>query len=137
MDEIGFWPRLILAILATWRVTHLITREDGPADLLVRMRARLGASLLGRLMDCFACASLWVAAPVALFVSQRLSAWVVTWLAVSGAACLVERIGSEPVVIQQLPAHREGASDHGMLRSETSGAIEDDDDDSVDYARRQ
>jgi hypothetical protein len=125
MDEIGFWPRVLLATLATWRVTHLFTREDGPVDLLVRVRKRLGASVLGRLMDCFQCASLWVAAPAALFVTHRPMTWLVTWLALSGAVCLLERIGSEPLIIQQRPEYVEGADDHGMLRSEASGTVED------------
>ena len=36
--DTAFWARLVLAVLATWRLTHLLAREDGPADLLVRLR---------------------------------------------------------------------------------------------------
>ena len=28
MSELGFWPRFVLAVLATWRVTHLLASED-------------------------------------------------------------------------------------------------------------
>ena len=45
--------RLIVAVLATWRITHLRWwNEDGPADLVARFRLRLGTGLAGQLMDC-------------------------------------------------------------------------------------
>ncbi len=108
-----------LAVLATWRVTHLLASEDGPADIIVRFRRLLGRSLLGTLMDCFNCLSLWVAAPAAVFVSRRFSEWFVTWLALSGAACLLERLGHDPVMIQPALQPLEGDVDD-VLRSETS-----------------
>ncbi|MGH9837924.1 MAG: hypothetical protein ACREEM_03985, partial [Blastocatellia bacterium] len=70
MHEAGIWFRFVIVVLATWRITHLLAREDGPAYIVVRLRARLGDGLLGQLMDCFKCLSLWVAAPMALFVFQ-------------------------------------------------------------------
>lgn len=124
MDELNFWTRFVLAILATWRITHLLAKEDGPADLVVRFRARLGHGMAGKLMDCFECLSLWVAVPVAFFVSRKPLDLVLTWLALSGAACLLERVGQEPVVIQPMPQTKGGGTDIGMLRSETSGAHE-------------
>ena len=54
--------------LATWRVCHLLVEEDGPADLVVRLRMRLGDSVLGRAMDCFYCLSLWIGAAFALLI---------------------------------------------------------------------
>ena len=97
----------VLAVLATWRVTHLLASEDGPADLIVRFRALLGESLAGKLMDCFYCLSLWIAAPAALFVSRRPLEWTMTWLALSGAACLLERMTDKSAAVQA-PADREG-----------------------------
>jgi hypothetical protein len=91
----GFATRFALGALATWRLTHLIAEEDGPADAVVRLRVRLGNSQLGRLMDCFACTSVWVAAPVAVAVARRPREGPLTWLALSGAACLLERM-AEP-----------------------------------------
>jgi hypothetical protein len=92
MEDVGFGVRFALASLATWRITHLLAEEDGPADALVRLRARLGSGQLGNLMDCFYCLSIWVAAPLALAVARRPREAPLTWLAVSGAACLLERI---------------------------------------------
>ena len=93
MFEGSFWIRFVLAVLATWRITHLLASEDGPADLVVRFRARLGNRLIGKLLDCFQCLSLWIALPIAFFVSWKPLDLLFTWLALSGAACLLERIG--------------------------------------------
>ncbi len=98
------WFRLLLVALAVWRVTHLLAAEDGPWDLVARLRARLGEGLLGRLMDCFYCLSLWIAAPAALITASGPQAWLVHWLALSAAACLLERWGSAEPVIHALPA---------------------------------
>jgi len=122
VNESAFWVQFVLAVLATWRVTHLLSGEDGPADLIVRFRRRLGAGFIGKLLDCFQCLSFWVAAPVAFFVTRQPVELFFTWLALSGAACLLERIGQEPVVIQQISQRVEGELDDGMLRPETSGA---------------
>jgi hypothetical protein len=94
--------RFTFAALATWRVTHLLAEEDGPADLVVDLRRRAGESRLGELMDCFYCLSVWTAAPLSLAVTRRVRELPLVWLALSGAACLLERAtGSEselPVV---------------------------------------
>ena len=71
MSDAGFTTRFALAALATWRVTHLLANEDGPGDAVVRLRARLGAGPAGRLMDCFQCLSIWIAAPMTLVVSRE------------------------------------------------------------------
>jgi hypothetical protein len=123
MGALDFWARFVLASLATWRVTHLLASEDGPADLIVRLRSRLGPGLVGKLMDCFHCLSLWIAAPAALFVAPSLLDWLFTWLALSGAACLLERLGQQPVEIQPILEPSEGDSSH-VLRSETIGSAE-------------
>jgi hypothetical protein len=127
MSELGFWPRFVLAVLATWRITHLLASEDGPADLLVGFRRLLGQSGLGTLMDCFNCLSLWIAAPAALSVSRHPTGWLVTWLALSGGACLLERLGRDPVIIQSVSQPLEGDIDN-VLRSETSGVAQRGDD---------
>jgi hypothetical protein len=115
--------RFALALLATWRVTHLLASEDGPADIIGRFRALLGQSIVGKLMDCFNCLSLWIAAPAALFVSRAPLEWLLSWLALSGGACLLERVGQEPVVIQPMSQAAEGDINH-VLRSETPGTAE-------------
>ncbi|HEU4872294.1 MAG TPA: hypothetical protein VFT44_04275, partial [Pyrinomonadaceae bacterium] len=76
--------------------------------------------LAGQLMDCFKCLSLWVALPIALFVTRRPLELLLTWVALSGAACLLERLGQEPIVIEQITKPEE-EKDLGMLRTETNG----------------
>ena len=73
-------------------MTHLLAEEDGPADLVVRARAALGEGAAGRLMDCFYCLSVWVAAPLSLTVTRRRTELPVVWLALSAGACLAERL---------------------------------------------
>jgi Protein of unknown function (DUF1360) len=91
----AFWRRFALATLATWRVTHLLAREDGPAGAIVSLRARAGSGPLGDLMDCFYCLSVWVAAPFGLTVARRPREVPLAWLALSGAACLLERLAPD------------------------------------------
>ena len=123
MSEANFWIRFVLAVLATWRITHLLAHEDGPADLIARFRAHWGNGFAGNLIDCFDCLSLWIAAPTAFFVTRKPLDVLLTWLALAGAACLLERMGQEPVVIQRVSQPREGDVDD-VLRSETSDAEE-------------
>lgn len=84
--------RFAIGALATWRVTHLLAEEDGPARIMVRARERAGDGWAGELLDCFYCTSIWVAAPVALAVAPRRREAPLACLALSGAACLLERV---------------------------------------------
>lgn len=118
MGDAETWLRFVLAVLATWRVTHLLACEDGPADLIFRLRVRLGEGMLGRLMDCFNCLSLWVAAPISLLLSQNPVDLVLIWPALSGGACLLERAGQQPMVAEMAPKISEDVANHGMLWSE-------------------
>ncbi|WP_457426889.1 DUF1360 domain-containing protein [Roseateles sp. P5_E7] len=90
LEELGFWPRLLLAVLAAWRITHLLAAEDGPFDLVLKLRQRLGTSIWGQMMDCPYCLSLWVAAPLALLLAGDVGSWLLSVLALSGAVCIIE-----------------------------------------------
>jgi len=113
---IDFWPSFVLASLAVWRLSHLLALEDGPFDLVVRLRVRLGDA--GRVLDCFHCVSLWVAAPMALFVGPGGQDWWCIWLALSGAAGLLHRFSE-----RFAPRHEEESHD-GMLRTEAGSTGE-------------
>ncbi len=99
--------RFVLASLATWRVTHLLAEEDGPADVVVRLRARAGAGRLGGLMDCFGCLSIWVAAPFSVGLAGARRRGPVAWLAVSGAACLLEQATRARTAPSHVPTEEE------------------------------
>jgi hypothetical protein len=83
--------RLLLGSLCVWRITHLFQAEDGPGDVIVRIRRAAGEGFLGTVLDCFYCLSLWVALPIAWLIGHELIERVILWLAFSGAACLLER----------------------------------------------
>lgn len=95
MQEGSFAARFAVGVLATWRVTHLLVEEDGPGDVVVRLRRGAGDGWVGQAMDCFYCLSVWTAAPVAAAVARRRREAPLTWLALSAAACLLERATTE------------------------------------------
>jgi hypothetical protein len=107
---------LVLAVLATWRIAHLLVSEDGPAGVIAGLRRRLGSSSIGRLMDCFGCVSLWVALPLAFYVTVSPLDLLLSWLALSGAAFMLERVVPEPLVIRQVDEVNDGEMSDGMLR---------------------
>jgi uncharacterized protein DUF1360 len=92
VSDSSFWTKFVLAALVTWRITHAVSKEDGPADMMVRIRTALGNGFAGSLMDCFYCVSVWVAAAMAFFVARTALELAFTWLALSAAACLLERL---------------------------------------------
>jgi hypothetical protein len=91
MNDFPIEIRLLLCVLATWRLTHLFVAEDGPGDIVVKLRAWLGDSFFGLVMDCFYCASVWLAFPFAFVIAHDALDWLVSWLAISGAAALLEQ----------------------------------------------
>jgi hypothetical protein len=84
--------RLLLGVLAVWRITHLLHAEDGPWDLVVRLRLRAGEGFWGQLLDCFYCLSVWIAAPPALLLGDRPGERILMWPALSAGAILLERV---------------------------------------------
>jgi len=82
----------VLAVLAVWRVTHLLSAEDGPFNAIARLRKTAGRGFWGSLLDCFYCLSLWIAIPIALWVRSSWGQRVIVWLALSAAAILINRI---------------------------------------------
>jgi hypothetical protein len=97
----------VAAILATWRLTHLVVAEDGPWDLVARLRRIAGSGFLGRMMDCFYCLSMWVALPIALWLGDDWIARAVAWPALSGGAILLERVApARPTDADQPPQER-------------------------------
>jgi len=106
---------LVLGILAVWRITHLLQDEDGPWNVLVRLRRALGRSFWGSLLDCFYCLSLWIAVPLALWLGTSVAQQILLWPALSGAAILLERLTARPTT----PYWKEEAPDV-LLRKESS-----------------
>lgn len=82
----------LIVSLAIWRITHLLSKEDGPFDLIFRLRQLAGEGVWGKLMDCFYCLSIWISLPFALWQGSTLSEKGLFWMAYSGLACLLEKV---------------------------------------------
>ena len=107
-----YW--LVLGSLCVWRVTHLLHAEDGPWDLLVRLRRLAGEGFWGGVLDCFYCLSLWIAAPLALAIGEGWKERLLLWPALSGAAILLERATSKSD--PPPPFYVEDQEDHDVLQ---------------------
>jgi hypothetical protein len=83
---------LALATLCVWRITHLLQAEDGPWDLVVRLRRAVGEGFLGKLLDCFYCLSLWISAPFAYGFGESWQERLLLWPSFSALAIFLERL---------------------------------------------
>ena len=99
---IGVFEFVLLA-LATFRISHLVAEEDGPADLCRRIRQAAGATwsqgagcwvatgFAGKLLTCPLCLSIWVAAFLySLVALVPVLLPIVAIAAVSGTSCAIE-----------------------------------------------
>lgn len=98
----------LIGTLVTWRVSALLVREDGPYDLIARLRKATANTMAGRALECFYCTSLWIAAPAAFWLAGATWRWFPMWLALSGAASLLERVSAarEPAAVDLAEAER-------------------------------
>jgi hypothetical protein len=90
MDKFLF----VLLGLVVWRLTHLLSKEDGPFNIIFLLRKKAGAGFFGSLLDCFYCLSLWIAFPFGLYYGNNWIEKLLYWIALSGAACLAEQATS-------------------------------------------
>ena len=87
---------LALIGLAGWRIAFLLVREDGPFDLVARVRRALGVpdegeidGFFAKLLTCIYCTSFWtVAGLTALYWVEP---WAVVPFAAWGGVMLLER----------------------------------------------
>jgi hypothetical protein len=115
MAERFYW--FVLAVLAAWRITHLLSSEDGPWRLSARLRLALEGGFWANLLNCFYCLSVWVSAPIAFWTGAGLKERALLWPAISAAAILLERITVRPESAP--PAEyfeHEENNDHAVLR---------------------
>jgi hypothetical protein len=85
---------LVLGILSVWRITYLLYGEDGPWDVFVRLRNLAGQGFWGKLLDCFYCLSVWIAAPFAFLLGEDWHERLLLVPALSAGAIMVERLTS-------------------------------------------
>jgi len=87
--------RLVVAILAVYRVAHMLAIEDGPFDAFSLWRERVGqATWLGRGFHCTLCISFWLALPPAFVLGIPGGAWglILGWLAIAGGVLVLYRL---------------------------------------------
>lgn len=87
--------RLIVAALATWRVSSLLLYEDGPFNVFMRLREAvdwngLGPTQLRLLFSCIYCISIWVGLVCAALMSVDYW-WVMMPFALSAVAVMVDK----------------------------------------------
>lgn len=92
MDFVG----ILIGGLATWRVSHMLVKEDGPLDIFARIRASLGKRQKKRgglfdLMSCVSCTSMYIGALAALWLAGSVVEIIMYTLAFSAFTALVER----------------------------------------------
>jgi hypothetical protein len=82
--------QFVIATLAAYRISRMITREDGPFDALSWIRGKVDPnqkSWVGRGLACIACVSFWVSLVIAIVSGYT---WL-EWLAVASGVMIVNR----------------------------------------------
>ena len=108
----------MLGALAVWRFTHLLYVEDGPWDLLVRLRRRAAGSFWEGPLGCFYCLSLWIALPLALWIGTGWMERILLWPALSAAAIVIERAISKEFAVPRASYYYETEEENDVLRTE-------------------
>ena len=90
------WLILILGSLATFRVSHLMTKERGPFGVFERIRKKLPRGETKEWVTCIWCFSLTASVFICVILwsgGLRLSwdYWVLYWLSFSSVSLLVNK----------------------------------------------
>ena len=88
----------IIFVIIVWRITHLIYAEDGPFDLIIKLRKLLGNSFLGKLMDCFYCLSIWLGLACAFYAGNGVIEIIMLAIFYSGASILLEKLTNKKFI---------------------------------------
>lgn len=82
---------LLLASLAVYRLSRMITDEEGPFAVFTKLRGAFPPlNWVGRGLECIMCVSVWIALPVALYIDLSWTA-PLTWLALSSVTVIIRR----------------------------------------------
>ena len=74
---------VVIGAIAAYRVSYMITREEGPLGVFALVRERIDPhqkTWIGRGLNCILCVSFWVTLTVALVIG---ASWL-EWLAMAG-----------------------------------------------------
>ncbi len=91
---------LVVAGLATWRISHALVKESGPLMIFTRLRARLGRTHkrsggLFDLISCVYCTSVWIALFAALYDARDLVYWLGHAFAIAAIAYFLELLADK------------------------------------------
>lgn len=97
---------IVIAALASYRLSMLIALEDGPFDVLFTIRQKLGAyrrhqdgsvnpTHIGKLLSCPYCIGIWVALVLALVLFPITAVTGLYWFAIAGCQVFLESLSGE------------------------------------------
>ncbi len=91
------WLALILSILAVYRASYFIAKEDGPFDMFSKMRGKIGQEgWVGRGLNCVLCISFWLSLIPALWLFWGRPIDIIAgWFGISGAALVLYKVLDE------------------------------------------
>lgn len=87
---------LMLAVLAVWRLAHLLAHERGPWDVVSKLHARAAGTPLAALLACPYCLGLWLALLPAVWWAGDVPHGLLLWWGIGGGAALIERLAMGP-----------------------------------------
>jgi hypothetical protein len=120
---VGKELRILLAVLATYRLASLVASEEGPFSVFDKLRAKLGAydygedgkaeTNLGRGIACPLCVGMYVGAAVlpAIFLPSTVGDVILTWLGVTGAQVFLENLTSDDAIQEAIEEVAESMDD--------------------------
>lgn len=100
---------IIIAILATWRLSAVLSYETGPFNIFILLREMAGIvhdddgkktivpeSFFAELLDCVWCTSMWIGGAVAISLFfYPVLVWLLLPFALSAGAIIVEKVTNE------------------------------------------
>lgn len=90
------WPVFIIASLAVYRLSRMISDEEGPFAVFTWLRGLAKPDTwAGRGMECIMCVSVWIALPATVMITilgyADIWIWPLTWLALSAVTVIIRR----------------------------------------------
>jgi hypothetical protein len=82
----------VVSTMCAWRVTHLLTQEDGPHGSFARARRLLSTIGAAPIISCFHCTAVWISLGVVLIVYRVGLEVLPLTFAVAGAVSTLQRI---------------------------------------------
>lgn len=85
-----------LAALAVYRVSRMLTDEEGPFMVFTKVRGLAEPDTwVGRGLECIMCVSVWIALPFTVMLTVLGYAdvwlWPLTWLALSAVTVIIRK----------------------------------------------